>query len=155
MSSKRFSGNFCSVYVHFSSATLSLFLPLGPLLSLLFLPLSLLRQTGSVSVGQVILGVIGRLMFIQETGTLTCLSSSIVHFLPNSKSQTPWRLTETYANVLFSDFSSACHMQGWHWRVHKWSDLVKVSSCTTNLGPYLLHYENAERKKASLDRFKE
>lgn len=65
----------------------------------------MLRQTGSVSVGQVILGLIGRLMFIQEPGTLTCLSSLLVHILPHSKSQTHWRLIETYTNVLFDDIS--------------------------------------------------
>lgn len=56
------------------------------------------RQSGSVRSGQVISGLIGRLMLLQKPGTLTCLSSSRVHFLP---SQTCWRLAETQTTVLF------------------------------------------------------
>lgn len=121
----------------------------------LFSPPLVLRQTGSVSVGQVILGLIGRLMFIQEPGTLTCLSSLLVHILPHSKSQTHWRLTETYTNVLFDDISpSAISHAGMALGLNEQS-LMKVSYCGTNLSPYLLHYENAEEKKASLNGFKE
>lgn len=72
-----------------------------PLLFLFFM----LRQTGSVRSGQVISGLIGRWMFLQKPGTLTCLSSSLIHFLPNGKSQTCWRLAETQTTVLFEDFS--------------------------------------------------
>lgn len=88
-------------WFHFQPLTLSLCPPVLPLLSLLSLAL---RQTGSVRSGQVISGLIGRLMFLQKPGTLTCLLSSLVHFLSNGKSQTCWRLTETQTTVLFEDF---------------------------------------------------
>lgn len=59
------------------------------------------RQTGGVRSGQVISGLIGRLMLLQKPGTFTCLLPSLMHFLPNSKSQTCWRLTETQTTVAF------------------------------------------------------
>lgn len=108
-------------HVPFSSQVLCLFLILRlvsfsvshtfPLLSVLLSTHSslflspALRQTGSVRSGQVISGLIGRLMFLQKPGTLTCLSSSLMHFLPKGKSQTCWRLAETQSTVLFEDFS--------------------------------------------------
>lgn len=61
------------------------------------------RQSGSVRSGQVISGLIGRLMLLQEPGTLKCLSSPRVCFLLN---QTCWRLTKTQTTGFFVLFSS-------------------------------------------------
>lgn len=90
--------------------------------------LSLLGQSGSVGSGQVISGLIGRLMFLQKPGTLTCLSSS--HALPPKwQSQTCWRLTETHTTVLFEDFSQpvkGCNDMRWVRCItggrHNWSE---------------------------------
>lgn len=85
------------------SLTLIQFSHIASLYSLVFS--FILQLAGSVRSDQVISGLIGRLMFLPKPGTLTCLSSSLVHFLPIGVSQTRWRHAETHTTVFFEDFS--------------------------------------------------
>lgn len=125
-----------------------------------------LRQTGSVRSDQVISGLIGRLMFLQKPGTLTCLSSSLMHFLP--KSQTCWRLAEIQTPILFFwGLFSANQRQGWHWSndtVRRSLSKKKMTACTNHLYlpwfhctglPYYWGYRYAERKSVSLSGLEE